>query len=249
MSATFVSGPVGTRTTSGSIRLGEEVGGVRVDGPRGRLGQLGAVEARLAVDVRRGAEVAPQRRLGAGGDRDVAPAGDLERDERVAGRLVERLVAGDGRDADQLDLRRGEREQDRDRVVVAGVAVDDDRCRAHSSASTSSAVGSEVWAPKRDAASAPAAHARRSDVVARPPLEQRDDEAGGERVAGRGAVDGLDRGRLRPRHLLPVLEENRALGAERETDESRPFAERLELEAVHDGDLGLGSAVARRARR
>src|SRR5207253_4775344 len=107
-------------------------------------------------------EVAPQRRLRPDGDRDVAPAGDLERDERVPGRLVERLVAGDGRDADQLDLRRSESEEDRDRVVVARIAVDDDR-RRHSSASTSSAVGSEVWAPNREAARAPAAHALRSD--------------------------------------------------------------------------------------
>ena len=40
------------------------------------------------------------------------------------GGLVERLVAGDGRDADELHLRAGEREQDRDRVVVSRVAVD-----------------------------------------------------------------------------------------------------------------------------
>src|SRR5205814_1135166 len=120
------------------------------------------VEAGLPVHVRGRTEVAPQRRLRPDGDRDVAPAGDLERDERVAGRLVERLVAGDGRDPDQLHLRRGEREQDRDRVVVARIAVDDDR-RHHSSASTSSAVGSEVWAPNREAARAPAVHARRSD--------------------------------------------------------------------------------------
>src|SRR5947209_831359 len=45
---------------------------------------------------------------------------------------------------------------------MPGIAVDDDR-DAHSSASTSSVVGSGVCAPKRDAAIAPAAQARRSD--------------------------------------------------------------------------------------
>ena len=124
-------------------QLREEVGGVRVHRLRRGLGQHRPVEAGLAVHVGGRAEVAPQRRLRPRGHRDVAPAGDLERDERVAGRLVERLVAGDGRDADQLDLGRGEREQDRDRVVVAGIAVDDDRDR-HRSASTSAAVGSDV---------------------------------------------------------------------------------------------------------
>jgi hypothetical protein len=54
--------------------------------------------------MRRRPERAHERRLRARRDRDVAAAGDLERDERVAGRLVERLVAGDGRDADELDL-------------------------------------------------------------------------------------------------------------------------------------------------
>jgi hypothetical protein len=124
-------------------QLGEEVCGVGADRLRLRLRQLWPVEAGLAVHVRRGAELASPRRVRPGGDRNVAAAGDLERDERVPGRLVERLVAGDRRDTDQLDLRRGEREEDRDRVVVPRVAVDDDR-RAHSSASTSSAVGNEV---------------------------------------------------------------------------------------------------------
>src|SRR5205823_10904476 len=90
-------------------------------------------------------------------------SGELEHLQRVTGRLLQDLVARDRRDAQELDLGRGKREQDRDRVVVTGVAVDHDR-DAHRSASTSSAVGREVCAPKRDAASAPAAHARRSDT-------------------------------------------------------------------------------------
>ena len=52
------------------------------------------------------------------------------------------------------------------------------------------------------------------------PLEQRDEQARGERVARCSAVDDLDARRRRPRDLLPVLEQHRALGAERERDEA-----------------------------
>src|SRR5207237_7154921 len=136
-------------------------GGLRRDG-RGRgLRQVGPVEPGLAVHVRSRSQLPPQRAVGACGDRDVSATGELEHLERVAGGLLQRLVAGDGRDTSQLDLGRGEREQNRDRVVVAGVAVDDDG-DVHRSASTSSAVGRDVCAPKREAASAPAAQARRS---------------------------------------------------------------------------------------
>ena len=143
--------------------LGEEVD--RVLGRRLglRRRQVGAVEARLAVHVGGHARLAHERPAGAGGDRDLAAAGELEHADRVGGRLLERLVAGDRRDAPQLELGAAEREQDRDRVVVAGVAVEQDR-RAHavSISSTSAAVGSDGWAPAREAASAPAAQARRS---------------------------------------------------------------------------------------
>src|SRR5438034_7342653 len=84
---------------------------------RRRLGQLRAVETALAVHVRRRPQRAPQWSGRAGGDGNVGAARQLEHLERVAGRLVERRVAGDGRDRAQLDLGRGEREQDRDRVV------------------------------------------------------------------------------------------------------------------------------------
>ena len=78
-------------------------------------------------------------------------------------------------------------------VVTAGVC-----------ASTSSAVGREGCAPKREAASAPAAQERRSASSRARALEQRDEQAGGERVAGGRAVDRVDaaaarRGRPPPR--------------------------------------------------
>ena len=51
------------------------------------------------------------------------------------------------------------------------------------------------------------------------PLEVRDDEAGGERVARRSAVDRFYLRRLCPRDLLAVLEQDGALRSKRERDE------------------------------
>src|SRR6185312_8155548 len=48
------------------------------------------------------------------------------RGERVAGDLRQRLVAGDGRHGEQLDRRAGVGEQQRDGVVVPGIAVEQD---------------------------------------------------------------------------------------------------------------------------
>ena len=106
-------------------------------------------------------------------------------------------------------------------------------------ASTSSAVGSDGCAPNRDAASAPAAQARRRASSRLAALEQRDQQTGGERVAGRGAVDDLHWRRRRARDLLPVLQQHGALGAERERDEPVAPRERLELVAVDDGEVGV----------
>ena len=67
-------------------------------------------------------------------------------------------------DADQLDLRAREREQERNGVIVPRVAIDENgRRHAATSASTSRAVGSDGWAPGRDAAITPAAQARSRD--------------------------------------------------------------------------------------
>ena len=98
---------------------GDEVDRRSVDGLRGRLRQSGAVEAAVAVHVRRDLELAQQRLVCAARDRDVGAAHELEHAEGVLGRLVERLVPVDGRDAEQLDLGAREREEERDRVVVA----------------------------------------------------------------------------------------------------------------------------------
>ena len=91
--------------------LCKEVDGVLRDRLALRRRQIGAVEARLAVDVRGDELLAHERPVRPCGNRDVSASGELEHADRIRGRLVERLVAGDRRDAEELDLGRGEREQ------------------------------------------------------------------------------------------------------------------------------------------
>ena len=109
---------------------GEEVDRVLGDGRPGGRREVGPVEPGLPVHVLCHLRVADQRAVGTGGDRNVAAAGELEHAQRVGGRLVERLVAVDGGDPEQLELRARERQQQRHRVVVPGVAVDQHR-RGH----------------------------------------------------------------------------------------------------------------------
>ena len=62
--------------------------------------------------------------------RDVLAACQREYAQGIARRRLERQVARHGREREQLHLRAREREQDGDRVVHAGVAIDDER-RGH----------------------------------------------------------------------------------------------------------------------
>ena len=64
--------------------------------------------------------VARERTVGAPRHRDVGTADELEHAQRVVRRLVERLVAVDGGDAEQLHLRAREREEERE--LTAGFA-------------------------------------------------------------------------------------------------------------------------------
>ena len=70
-------------------------------------------------------------------------------------------------------------------------------------------------------------------------LEQRDEKAGRERVAGGRAVDRFHVGRAGARDLLSVLEQQRALGSERHRDEPVSARERLELVAVDDRQVRI----------
>ena len=128
----LVSGPVGTSVTgcglaaivrsrkstacspSGSCRAGGSVGPSRPLSPW-------TCDATVSSRV--------ERAIGAGRDRDVGAAGEVEHAQRIRRRLLERLVAVDRGDAENLDLRAREREEQCDRVVVPRVAVEDDRDR------------------------------------------------------------------------------------------------------------------------
>jgi hypothetical protein len=70
-------------------------------------------------------------------------------------------------------------------------------------------------------------------------LEQRDEEARGERVAGCGAVDRVDPGRGRARDLLPVVQQHGAFRPQRDRDEAVATAQELELEPVDDSEVGI----------
>ena len=66
------------------------------------------------------------------------------------------------------------------------------------------------------------------------PLEPGDEQAGGEGVAGRRAVDRVDPGWLRARDLLPVLLQHRALGTERHGDDPVAAAQHLEGDGARE---------------
>ena len=172
-SATFVSGPVGTSVTAPSrARIASAMKLTACSAARrprggGSSGPSSPLSPWTCAATDGGAH---ERPLGAGRDRHVAATGELEHAQRVRRRLVERLVAGDGRDAEQLELGRGEREQERDRVVVAGVAVEDDRRRCSAATSSTSARAREraLRAERGGRAGAGGAGAAQRLRVARP---------------------------------------------------------------------------------
>ena len=122
-SAMFVSGPTGASRTGSSLRS-------RISASR----STACIGTTAALDSGAGAPPSPsapcttaasrsrahdERPRGAGGDRDVLAPGEREHAQRVARRRLERQVAGDRREREQLDLGAREREQDGDRVVDA----------------------------------------------------------------------------------------------------------------------------------
>ena len=133
-SAMFVSGPTGASST-GSLaaleHLGQQVDRVHRHDGRPRLRRRRAAQPVGAVHDRRVATARhDERPVGAGRDGHVLAAGQREHAQRVARRRLERQVARDRREREQVELRARQREQDRDGVVDARVAVDDER-RGH----------------------------------------------------------------------------------------------------------------------
>ena len=113
----------------------------RIQGDR-RLRQVCAVQARGAVDRFRRHQVAHHRAGAAGGDRHVGTAGEFHQSTRVPLGQRQRHVASHRRHCPDLHLRRSERQQDRDGVILAGIGVDDDAVRRGHLAGVSVGVGS-----------------------------------------------------------------------------------------------------------
>ena len=117
----------------GEICVDEELGGTprALDGPRWRDRQLARMHAAVAVeDLARDGEVVPQKRRGRPlVHRDVDPE-EVEHAQCVVGAGGDRVVAVDGRRRDELQVGVEHREHERDRVVGAGVDVEDQLGRA-----------------------------------------------------------------------------------------------------------------------
>ena len=91
-----------------------------------RLGQFDAVETGFAVDGRGDFLFAYDGAIASCVHGDIDGVRLLQYGTRIVGDLVEALVATDRGHADQIDVRVTHCEQDRDGVVVAGIAVQDD---------------------------------------------------------------------------------------------------------------------------
>ena len=75
--------------------------------------------------------LAHQRPAGAGIDRHATPAAQANQLAGIDDGVVQRHVAGNDGQAQNLDLRRGERHQDGGGVIDAGIRIDDDLMRFH----------------------------------------------------------------------------------------------------------------------
>ncbi len=107
--------------------LGDERGRASRHGFSRSRRQSRAVDPALTVDVRRNHEITPKRPVGAGRDLYIRPPHELQYPQRVCCGLLKRLVPVRRRDAEHLDLRARQRKEERDRVVVPRVAIEDDR--------------------------------------------------------------------------------------------------------------------------
>ena len=186
------------------------------------LGERRVVKARLAVDFGRHFGLDHQGTRGARRDGNVVKARHLRDGQRVAGHLGNRLIARHDRDREDVHVRIACGEQDGGRVVVAGVAVEDDvdllvfgahvacslrsECSAAkiaglqtASASTSDLLGIEVAAPSRVTEMAEAFAARFMAVLKSSP---------GHTAAGAPAAECEDEVHVR----IPALEKRHQAG-------------------------------------
>ncbi len=165
-SAMLVSGPVGTSVTgralSAMVRARKSTA-PSASGPRLAGASAGPSRPLSPCTCEATVELPDQGLVGACGDRHVGAAGQVEHADGVRRRLVERLVPVHGRHAEELDLRARQGQQQRDRVVVSRVAVDD-----HRNAHARSIDASEVERTFRMAAS-PSPASRPQNAEPMPP--------------------------------------------------------------------------------
>ena len=126
----FVSGPVGISVTGPARPRASPAGSASA--PSGRTSERGSGRSAPSSPLSpwTSSAISSGRSSGAAAPAatgHVRPAEQREHAQRVAGRLAQADVAGHGRDAQHVELRAGERERDRERVVVARVAVEQDR--------------------------------------------------------------------------------------------------------------------------
>ena len=206
--ARLVSGPTPTSHTP-SVRaagVDDEPDGVGAVERAGRCRQVGAVEAAGAVHHRRRVRRLEQRPRGAGVHRHV-DAEQVAHDPGVVGRAVERGVAGDRRDAEQVGVAGGD--DDRHRVVVAGIAVEDQR-DGHG-------------APPREPSSPRAIGHRRGDRASDRSARSEQDVAGGRgRPGGRPTRPRSSRPSRRRRSTGPTPGGRRRAGTSRSPAPASP---------------------------
>ena len=217
----FVSGPdrhERDRAVGAEDALGEEVDRVLLDRAAPRRRGARAVEARLAVDVGGDEELAGERAVGAGRDRDVAaPTNSSTRSAFAvvfSSVWLPATVVTPSRSSSGWRARAGVRSRRRGPgrsragsasglTPPAHERVEYRRfphLRPHGSERSERLRASIASTSRRaKAAPAPSAPAAQRGLLALATLEQRDDEARGEGVAGRRAVHRLDRRRHRAR--------------------------------------------------
>ena len=125
----MVSGPIAaTVTGSGDVvsRSARATTAGRGSTRAGDGGSCHAPEPGVPVHVPGALRLGVHQRVaGAGGHRDVGPPRQVQHAQRVLRRLRQLDVAVDGGDQAQVDLGAGQRQQDGQGVVDAGIGVDD----------------------------------------------------------------------------------------------------------------------------
>ena len=99
---------------------------------KGRLRQARAIQSALAVHVIGDDQIAHQRLPRAAGHRDIRPVQQRQHTQHVAQGLLRGLVARGSGDGFHLQLRRGEGEDQGDRVIMSRIAINHYR-QCHSS--------------------------------------------------------------------------------------------------------------------